>query len=107
MYQETTQYPTKRQQVANLKTIQKLAKLAEELAACAGHQGIIMSDVRLEAFKRNILNGSEQGRDLSYLSAVPMYAGLRKAPSYRRSALAVSHGNLQRVWIHPDYTPYL
>jgi hypothetical protein len=105
---EVAQYfpPRGRRAARNSAVIERLAKLAVELADDST-EGITVSDIRLEAFKRNILTGRESGRELSFLSSVPVAAGLLPTGRYKRSNLAVSHGNLQMVWVADGYDPYL
>lgn len=83
---------------------QALVKLTLEMARDAGSQGITVSDIRLEAYRKNILAGGERGRTLSFMGSIPILAGLVKTGRYVRSEMAVTHGNLQMVWLHPEYT---
>jgi hypothetical protein len=106
LYETVAQYPEKGRRAArNASVIERLAKVAVELADNSA-SGITVSDIRLEGFRRNILTGRESGRDLSFLSSVPVAAGLMPTGRYKRSRLAVSHGNLQMVWTGGS-DPYL
>lgn len=86
-----------------VKRAERIAKLAESLARDAREVGITVSDVRMEAYRKGILTGAERGRTLSFLGTIPLLAGLVKTGRYTRSTLNVTHGNLQMVWVHPDY----
>jgi hypothetical protein len=81
---------------ANQDLIEKLVPLARWLAHQAGEAGVTVADVRLLAEQRGLLPESK-GRRLSWLGAVMPRAGLKPA-GWRRSFLAKSHGNLQRVY---------
>lgn len=83
----------------NVDLITRLIPLARELAHRAGASGITVSDLRLLADQRGLLPPSE-GRRLSWLGAVPLHAGL-VAVGWRRSVMAKSHANLNRVWTLP------
>lgn len=78
--------------------IAALVPLAQELARTAGPAGITVADIRLAAVQRGLLSGNEEGRELSYLSAVPPAAGLKPTGTFRRSVIVKTHGNLNQVW---------
>jgi hypothetical protein len=103
MIQHTTDDRPRQQAAANLAMIDRLAVIAERLAADAGMYGITVSDIRLEAFRKGILTGYEPGRQLSYMGSVPPAAGLVKTDKTRRSNLAVTHRIRQVVWVHPSF----
>lgn len=83
--------------------ITRLARVAYDLARKAGPTGITVSDVRMEAYRLNLLTGSERGRYLSFLCAVPPAGGLIRTERTRRSNIRITHGNRQTVWIHPQF----
>lgn len=103
MIQHATDDRPRQQAAANLAMIDRLAVIAAGLAADAGSHGITVSDIRLEAFRKGLLTGYEQGRQLSYLGSVPPAAGLVKTDMTRRSDLAVTHRIRQVVWVHPSF----
>lgn len=76
--------------------IERLAAVANTLALTS--PTVTVGDVREAAVRMGILTGREKGRELSYLGAVMRKAGLRPLPTYRRSHLDVTHGNLNREW---------
>jgi hypothetical protein len=78
--------------------VKLLVPIAQELAQRAGPQGITVANLRLEAVRRGILSGEEQGRALSFLGAVMRKAGLTATNDWRRSHISKSHGNAHRVW---------
>lgn len=82
---------------ANADLIERLVPLAKQLAEKAGDAGVTVADVRLLAERRGLLPESK-GRRLSWLGAVMQRAGLVPT-GWRRSFLAKSHGNLQRVYV--------
>lgn len=83
--------------------IQRLVPITVELAKKAARSGITVADIRLAAVQRGILTGAEKGRELSYLNAVPRAAGLHNTRQYRRSVIDKAHGNLNVVWLLPEY----
>ena len=78
--------------------IEALTPVMRELAAKAGADGVTVADLRSVATQRGLL-GASRGRGLSWLSAVPRAAGLEPTERMRRSHIAGSHGNLQRIWV--------
>lgn len=103
MMQHATDDRPRKQASANQGMIDRLARIAKALAYDAGLTGITVSDIRLEAFRKGLLTGYEQGRQLSYMGSVPAVAGLVKTGATRRSSLAVTHRIRQVVWVHPLY----
>lgn len=90
----------------NAAMIERLVPIAQQLAGKAGMYGITVSDIRLAAYQRGLLNGTECGRDLSYLGSVPAAAGLVNTGQTRRSILRVTHGIRQTVWVTGASSPY-
>lgn len=84
------------------KQMAALIPIARELAAKAGESGVTVADIRLVAERQGLLTGTEKGRELSWLGALPEAAGLQRTGQYRRSFLARSNGNLQMAWRLPD-----
>lgn len=84
------------------KQMAALIPIARELAAKAGEAGVTVADIRLVAERQGLLTGTETGRTLSWLGALPEAAGLERTGRYRRSFLARSNGNLQMAWRLPD-----
>lgn len=102
MQLDTSPYQIPRHRL-NDPVVQKLTALADSLARDARGVGITVSDIRKEAFRKGLIRGTERGRNLSFLGSIPLFAGLLKTGRYVRSDLNVTHGNLQMVWVHPDY----
>ncbi len=80
--------------------IEKLVPIAQELARVRP-EGVIVADVRREAVRYGLLPAKSKGRELAFLGAVMQKAGLVSTEEFRRSDVADSHGNLQRVWQRP------
>lgn len=85
--------------------IAALIPIAQALALRAGSLGIIAADVRLAGVQQGILPARPVGRSLSWIGVVMLAADLVPTGEYRRSFLARSNGNLQRVYVHPDFAP--
>ena len=75
-----------------------LVPVVRELAKKAGDAGVTVSDVRLTAVQRGLLQSEARGRDLSFLGAVCRAAGLIPTERTRRSTIDQSHGNRHTVW---------
>lgn len=73
-----------------------------ELARKAGDDGVTVSDLRLTAVQRGLLQESAKGRELSFLGAVCRAAGLVVTGRTRRSIIDASHGNRHSVWVLPS-----
>ena len=82
--------------------VRRLVEIALDLATAAGTVGITVDEIREAASARGVIPAVGVGRQLSFLSNVPRAAGLVNAGRYRRSKLAVTHGNLQTVWRLPE-----
>jgi hypothetical protein len=65
--------------------------------------GVTASDIRIAGVNRGLLTGEERGRTLSWLSKVPAAAGLVTTGNYRRSDVPKAHGNLNAVWVLPEF----
>lgn len=76
-----------------------LVEIAKELADL--HLDITVEEIREIAEARDILTGTEKGRELSYLSSIPKAAGLVTSGQRVRSSRPSSHGNWQTVWYAP------
>lgn len=87
----------------NQRDIDRLVPLARELAQKAGRHGVTVADLRTHAVNRGLLTGEEQGRRLSFLGSLMKAAALHPTPSFRRSHIDRSNGNLQRIWVAPEY----
>lgn len=83
----------------NTEAISRLEPLARDLAFEAGPEGIIVADLREAAEAR----GLGLPRTLASLGCVMRRAGLVSTEDYRRSHIAESHRNLQRVWVDGRY----
>ena len=81
--------------------IERLTKLAGELALKAGKHGVTVSNLRLAAVSAGILTGGESASRMKRLNlgAVMPKAGLFRSGKYRRSDVGRSHGNLHSVWV--------
>lgn len=79
--------------------IERLVPLALELARKAPE--ITVANLRIVAVQRGLLTGEERGRELSWLPAVMVRAGLEPTGRYVRSPVVKSHGNLHQSWRLP------
>lgn len=79
--------------------IDRLVPIARELARHAGSDGITVSALESEAGARRI----DLGESPDWLGAVMQAAQLVSTGQYRRSVIPKKHGNLQRVWLHPEF----
>lgn len=81
-------------------TIRRLIPVAQELAA-KYPEGITIGNVRLAGVQRGVIREDEASQ--SGLWAVCRRAGLVATNEMRRSGVSKSHGNLQRVYLAPQY----
>jgi hypothetical protein len=79
-----------------------LRPIVRELAQKAGESGITVSDIRLTAVQRGLLESEARGRELSFLGAACRAAGLLATNRTRRSTIDQSHGNRHTVWVLPS-----
>jgi hypothetical protein len=91
---------------ARKRLIDQMVPIARSLAMRARTAGIIVADIRKAAAERNIITSAERDRSLSFIWQVPGAAGLvAKGSERRRSDIGISHGNLQQVWVLPEFAP--
>lgn len=79
-----------------------LVPVVIELAKKAGEDGVTVSDIRLTAVQRGLLQETAKGRELSFLGSVCRAAGLIVTARTRRSIIDASHGNRHSVWVLPS-----
>lgn len=89
----------RRSAAAHRELIDRLVPIARELARQAGSGGITVSALEREAGARRIALGDSP----DWLGAVMQAAALVATGQYRRSLIPKKHGNLQRVWLHPEF----
>lgn len=80
--------------------IRRLVEIAQGLARMAP-EGLTVADVRAEAVRQCLLPAKAKGRELAFLGAIMVRAGLVATEQFRRSDIDASHGNLHRVYRRP------
>jgi hypothetical protein len=83
--------------------MEQLVPVALEVALRAGPQGCTVGDIRLLAQRRGLIPQIGEGRQLSYLAALPKQAGLVSTGDRRMSPIPRSRNDLV-VYLHPRFT---
>lgn len=80
-----------------------LIPIAQRLAREAGAEGVTIADIRDAAARKGILPPLGEGRSLSYLGSLCKRAGLVASGRSRRSTIDGAHGNLNTIWVAPEF----